>query len=395
MLDLVKARRETPGCNYVVHLNNAGAALMPEVVLDTVTQHLVLEGRLGGYEAARLQEMRLEAVYTSAATLLHAAPDEIAIVENATRAWDMAFYGIPFRSGERILTSQTEYASNLIAYLQIAKRKDVVVEVIPNDAYGQVSVEALAAMMDERVRLVAITHIPTNGGLINPAEEIGRIVKPWEALYLLDACQSVGQLPVDVEAIGCDMLSATSRKYLRGPRGMGLLYVRGTVLEQLEPPFLDLHAAELVAPDRYELLPSARRFENWECNIAAKLGFGAAIDYALDWGVRATWSRIQQLAETLRSELIAIPGVRVHDLGYERCGIVSFTVEGWKADALQQVLLEQSINVNRSRASSTLLDMRARGLDELVRASLHYYNSEDESERFLETVAALAREVIA
>lgn len=395
MIDLEQARRDTPGCEHVIHLNNAGAALMPRVVLDTVTGHLELEARVGGYEAARLAEVQLEQVYASAARLLGCAADEIAIVENATRAWDMAFYGIPFRSGERILTSQAEYASNLIAYLQVARRHRLSVEVVPNDASGQLSVAALDAMMDERVRLIAITHVPTNGGLVNPAAAIGRVARRWGALYLLDACQSVGQMPVDVAEIGCDLLSATSRKYLRGPRGMGLLYARRAVLEKLEPPFLDLHAAELVAPDRYQMLPNARRFENWEANIAAKLGFGAAIDYALAWGMDAVWTRVQALAAALRAKLadLATVGVQLQDVGSSRCGIVSFTAKGWSADALRTALLRRRINVNVSRAPSTLLDMRARGLEELVRASVHYYNSETELERFCAVLASLCEEV--
>lgn len=299
MLDVDRARRETPGCAHVIHLNNAGAALMPRVVLDTVTDFLQLEADTGGYEAARSRKPQLDGVYISAAAMLGCRPDEIAIMENATRAWDMAFYGIPFEAGDRVLTAQAEYASNLIAYRQVARKRGVSIEVIPNDEHGQVSVAALREMMDERVRLVAITHVPTNGGLVNPAAEVGAVTKAWGALYLVDACQSVGQMPLSVEDLGCDMLSATSRKYLRGPRGVGLLYVRSEVLDRLEPPFLDVHAATLVNADRYEMAPGARRFENWESNVAGKLGLGAAIDYALDWGLDAIWRRVGHLAELI------------------------------------------------------------------------------------------------
>jgi len=368
---------------------------MPESVLRTVTRHLELEARAGGYEAARRETQRVEAVYSSAAKLLGCDSNEIAVVENATRAWDMGFYAIPFRPGERILTSQVEYASNFIAYLQVAQRQGVTVEVIPTDEHGQVSVEALSAMMNERVRLVAITHVPTNGGLVNPAAAIGRVAKAWGALYLLDACQSVGQLPVDVREIGCDLLSATSRKYLRGPRGVGLLYVSSAVLESLEPPFLDLHAATWVAPDRFEMRPDARRFENWESSIALKLGFGAAIDYALAWGLEATWARVRALGAALRTHLEAVPGVNLHDLGREPCGIVSFTLSGVSADTVKDALGAQQITVNVSRAPSTLLDMEARGLRELVRASVHYYNSEEEVARLCAALQALRKEGVA
>lgn len=391
MFDLERARRETPGASRVLHLNNAGAALMPQPVLDAVKDHLDLEANFGGYEAARMRSAQHSAVYASLARLIGAAPAEIAVVENATRAWDMAFYSIPFAPGEVILTSQVEYASNHIAYLQVARRTGAVVQVVPGDESGQIDLEALERMLHGRVKLVSLTHIPTNGGLVNPAAEVGRLTRKYGVLYLLDACQSAGQMPLDVAQIGCDLLSATSRKYLRGPRGVGFLYARQVVLETLEPPFLDLHAATWEAPERYAIEPSARRFENWECSVANKLGLGAAVDYALAWGLEQTWPRVQALAQQLRLSLSEMPGCTLLDLGRERCGIVSFNLRGISADQVRQAMLAQGINVNVSRAPSTLLDMGGRGIQDLVRASVHYYNSEAELERFLQALEQLNR----
>lgn len=388
-IDVVRARGETPGCRHVVHFNNAGAALMPQPVLDALQGHLRHEALEGGYEAAAAAAADIERVYDSVATLIGCRREEVAIVENATRAWDMAFYAIAFEPGDRILTSVAEYVSNFIPYLQMRRRAGVVIDVVPNDEHGQLSVPCLREMMDERVKLIAVTHVPTNGGLVNPAAEIGAVAREHGTLYLLDACQSVGQMPVDVGEIGCDMLSATSRKYLRGPRGAGFLYVRSAVLEQLEPPFLDLRAATWTAPDRYEVRPDARRFENWESNVAAKLGLGAAVEYALAWGLESIWQRVRMLADALRARLQELPAVRVMDRGRRRCAIVSFAVAGHDPLEIQRALGEGGINVSVTDRGSTLLDMQARGAQAFVRASLHYYNTAAEIERFCTALARL------
>ena len=388
-LDLERARRETPGCATVLHFNNAGAALMPKPVLDALQRHLQLEATIGGYEAADREHAAVERVYDALAHLLGGHRDEIAVIENATRAWDMAFYSLRFGPGDRILTATAEYASNYIAYLQVAARTGAVVEVIPDDEHGQVSVEALRGMLDARVKLIAITHVPTNGGLVNPAAAVGRVAREAGVPYLLDACQSVGQLPMDVTELGCDMLSATGRKYLRGPRATGFLWVRRDFLPQMTPPFLDLHAATWVARDRYEVRADARRFENWETYYAGKIALGVAVDYALAWGLPAIRERVYLLAERLRERLAALPGITLRDKGAERCGIVTFTAAGCAAALIRQVLLSQAINVSVSSYAGTRLDMEARRLPGVVRASVHYYNSEEEIERFCAALSPL------
>ena len=390
-IDLDRARRETPGCANVAHLNNAGAGLMPQAVLDATIGHLRLEADIGGYEAFNREDAALSGFYDSAAKLVNCRAGEIAFVENATRAWDMAFYSLDFKPGDRILTAKAEYASNYIAYLQVARKTGAVVEVVDNDDHGQISVPALEAMIDDRVKLISITHVPTNGGLVNPAADVGRVAWAAGVPYLLDACQSVGQMLVDVEEIGCDMLSATGRKYLRGPRGTGFLYVRQPLADQLEPVFLDLHAADWVADDRYEIAPGARRFENWESNFAGKIGLGVAIDYALEWGLDAIRDRIFGLADGLRRRLGAMPGVTVQDLGAERCGIVSFSMAGQEAATIEAAAAEQAINVSISSVASTRLDMADRVPDGVVRASVHYYNNDEEIDRLCVVVEGLAR----
>jgi len=377
-LDVDRARRETPGCANVVHLNNAGAALPPAVVTDAVIEHLRLEARMGGYEAAAAAAAAVDNVYDAIARLINSQPHEIAVVENATRAWDMAFYAMRFGPGDRILTARSEYASNVIAFLQVAARTGARIEVVDNDEHGQLSIDDLRRRLDDKVKLVAVTHVPTQSGLVNPAAEIGRLTRAAGVPFLLDACQSIGQLPIDVTEIGCDLLSATGRKYLRGPRGTGFLYVSDRLIDQLEPPFLDLHAATWTDDDRYEIRPDARRFENWETNYAAKIGLGVAVDYALQWGIESIEDRVTTLAAHLRQRLAELPGVTVQDHGKRLCGIVSFTIDGVPAAEVQKHLAGARINTTASAVTSARYDLAARGLSAVVRASVHYYNTEDE-----------------
>lgn len=388
--DIRRLRAETPGCAEVAHFNNAGASLPPAPVLDAQLAYLQREARIGGYEAQEEAQGRLDGVYAAAARLVGGrGPDEIALFENATRAFDMALYAVPLEAGDVILTSTAEYHSMFVTYLHRARR-GVRVEVVPPDATGQLDVSALRKRIDPRVRLIAMTHMPTNGGLVQPAEAVGEIAREAGVFFLLDATQTVGQVPLDVGRIGCHALAGTSRKYLRGPRGVGFLWVARDWIERLEPPLMEGHAAEWVAPDRYVIRPDAKRFEVWESNVAARLGFGAAIEYAQALGLERIWARVRALGETLRARLHAIPGVTVRDLGVVRGGIVSFTVRGVDAARVKAALRAARINVTVSAARGTLLDMRARGLNDVVRASVHYYNTDEEIARLAGEVARLA-----
>lgn len=389
--EIARARAETPGAARVLHFNNAGSALPPACVVDAMVAHLRLEAEIGGYEAHAARRDAVDRPYAALAALLGAQPDEIALTENATRAWDMAFYAVPLRPGDRVLTARSEYCSNFIAFLHRARRDGAVIDVAPSTPTGEVCVEGLAALIGPRTRLIALTHVPTSGGMVNPAAAVGRVARAAGVPFLLDACQSVGQLPVDVGEIGCDMLSGTARKFLRGPRGVGFLYVRRGLLDALDPPMLDDHAADWCADDAYALSDGARRFETAECSFAGRVGFGVALDYALGWTAPRTAARIALLSGALRAQLGAIPGVALHDLGRERCGIVTFSIAGLPAQAGRAALGAQGMNVTVSTAAATRLDMVPRGLSEILRASVHYYNDDDEIDRFAQAVARLAR----
>jgi len=386
--DVARARADTPGVLRVIHLNNAGAGLAPRQVISATVDHVELEGHIGPYEAAERSQAGIDRAYQALAELINCDAREVAVLDSATRAWGAALSSIPLGPGDRVLVSPMEYGSNYISLLHLARRTGMSVEVVPSDASGAVSVPALRGMLDERVKLVSITHVPMHDGLVNPVAAIGEIVRGHGALYLVDACQSVGQLPVDVREIGCDLLVGSGRKYLRGPRGTGFLFGRYDVAERLNPLALGLDGAEWTGGD-YRLAPGVRRFETWEANCASKIGLAVAVDYALAWDVRATWRRIERLAARLRGELARIPGVRVEDRGDVRCGIVAVTAEGHESAALRRELRDRCINTWVCLPNAACLDMQERGVSSVLRVSLHYYNTDEELDRLCSVLESL------
>ena len=379
---LVELRADTPACEDLIHFNNAGASLMPTPVVDATVGHLEFERDIGGYEAAAARRDALGSFYTNFGRLLRVDPGEIAYVENATRAWDMAFYALPLVEGDRIITHAAEYASSFLAFLHLQRQRGVHIDIAPSDESGQIDVEALPSLVTPRTRVINLVHVPTQGGLVNPAGAVGRFARDHGLIYVLDACQSVGQLDVDVSRIGCHILSGTGRKFLRGPRGTGFLYVDGGILDQMEPPFIDMRAATWSREDGYELAEGSRRFENWESNVAGRIGLSVAVDYAMQIGLDAIEERVFRLGRYLRDALAEIDGIAVLDRGEQQCGIVTFSSSKERAEDLKLRLRRERVNVSVTGEESARLDLGRRKIPELVRASVHYFNTESEIDAF-------------
>lgn len=389
MFDLERYRADTQGCVDKVFLDSAGSSLPPTPVVERMTAHLRREATVGGYVAAAERADDLSAVKVSIGKLIGCDASNIALGDSATRAWNDFFQAVPLQAGDRVLISEVEYASNAIAVLQRARRVGADVDVVPSDPYGQIDLSALETMLDDRVRLVSLVHVPTNSGLVNPVREAVDMVHRVNGLVLLDACQSVGQIDIDMAELGVDAVSATGRKWLRGPRGTGFLALRPGVAESMEPRALDLHGAEWTSATDYTMSEDASRFEFWECDVAARLGLGTAVDYLLDIGVSEVENQVFERAEYLREGLSHMRGVTVRDLGEQRCGIVTFTVDGHDPDDVRAALARNDVTVTASRRASTLLDMTGRGLDAVVRASPHYFVSYDDLDVALERLRRL------
>ena len=392
-VELDRWRRDTPGCRDRIHLNNAGAGLMPRPVLDALTEHLAREAAIGGYEAADEAESRVRETYALVAQLVGAAPRNIALVENATVAFSQALSAFDFRPGDRIVTTRTDYPSNQLMYLSLAQRagvETVRADDLPEGGVDPDSVRRLAR--HPRTRLVALSWVPTNSGLVQDARAVGEVCAELDVPYLVDACQTVGQMAIDVSALRCDFLAATGRKFLRGPRGIGFLYVSDRLLDRgAFPLFLDMRGGDWVDPDAFRLADGAQRFENWEFAYALVVGLGAAARYALAAG-QPGHERAWRLAALLRERLDRVPAGRVLDRGRERCAIVTLDVRGRDAAELELRLRERGINTSSADRKSGVLDMDDKRAATVLRFSPHYYNTEDELDAAVAALIELLRQ---
>lgn len=393
LLDIAALRADTPGCESVIHFNNAGCGLLARPVLQVMHDHLDLEANIGGYEASAARAAEVRDFYAAIADLINCRPENIAFAGSATHAYTKALSAIVFEPGDVILTTRNDFISNQIAFLSLRRRFGVEVVHAPDRPDGSgVDVEAMAALMRAcRPRLVAATHVPTNSGLVQPVAEIGRHCRELGLLYLVDACQSAGQYPLDVDEIGCDLLTATCRKFLRGPRGSGFLYVSDRVLrEGYEPLFIDMYGARWVQHDRYQPVETAARFEEWEFPYSTVLGSAAAVRYALKVGLEPISRRTPALAARLRDLLAAIPGVRTLDGGPAPAALVTFAIEGWQAQPFKQAMDARGINSALSFREFAQFDFADKDIDWCLRLSPHYYNTDEEIDAVAAAVAELA-----
>jgi selenocysteine lyase/cysteine desulfurase len=386
--DLLRWRADTPGCSRLIHLNNAGAALVPRAVHESVRAHLDLEQEIGGYEAAESEAPAIQASYQAVAALVGGEARGIAMVQNSTAAFAQAISAFDLGPGDVILTSRSDYASNQIMYLSLARRRGIEVVRAPDAPEGGIDPDALRKLVARRrPALVALTWIPTNSGLVQPVEAVGQVCREREVPYLIDACQAVGQVPIEIERLECDFLAGTARKFLRGPRGIGFLYVGRRMLESGAHPLLvDMHGATWTEADNFVLAPDARRFEYWEFPHALVLGLGAAARYAVQVGVDVARDRARDLAAYVRERLADMPGVRVLDRGPELCAIATAAIEGRKAREVKLALRSRGINVSSPEREDAVIDMDEKKAASALRISPHYYNTREEIDLFVEAL---------
>lgn len=385
MIDVKFERSRTPGTAHGTHLNSAGASLRTVEVIEAMRTFHDRENTVGGYEAALEAAPALQETRSNVATLIGAEPHQIGLTDSSTKAWATAFYGLHLTEGDVVLVDRASYVSSALMLLRATERDGITIEVVGDDAHGQLDVEALDRALTqhgERAKLVATTHVPTYSGLINPAAEVGALARRHGVPFLLDTCQSVGQLTVNAREIGCDYLCATGRKFLRGPRGTGFLYARDP--DTLDPLILDGSGATWSGPSEWRPAPDASRIEGYEYDAAGRVGLGVAARQAIELGPDQVEKQICSMAATLRTMLAEVPGVTVLDRGERLGGIVSFTVDGHPAPELTARLrTEQAVRLWFSERTS---GQWAMPVDSSVRASVHVYTNDEDLARLVEVL---------
>ncbi len=392
MKNLERYRGETPGCKTKVHFNNAGASLMPTPVLDAIKNYLDLEAVTGGYETADLKTDEVNEFYLAAAKLINAKADQIAFTSSATNSFARALSCIPFEKGDSIVIANEDYVSNQIAFLSLEKRFGVKLFRAASKPEGGVDVDDMKTLIElHQPKLVSLTHIPTNTGLVQPVEAVGEMCKALDILYLVDACQSAGQWPIDVQKIHCDFLSVTMRKFLRGPRGAGFLFVSDKVLDRgMEPLFLDMRGATWTSADEYVLHSRGRRFEDWEIPYPLVLGSKAAIEYALEVGIENIRQRNTQLCDFIRKQLSKINGVKILDIGTPQSSIITIILPVAEPEKLVQTLRNKNINTSMATRGSAVIDFDNKHAEWALRISPHYYNTEEECDLLMRELVVLS-----
>lgn len=383
---LARIRRDTPGLKGRLNLDNAGSSFMATPVIERMKAALEQDVLLGGYVAQEQQQNELDDIYPTLAALFGGLATDYAVVGSAVDGWTKAFYSLPLELGDNIVTAYTEYCANYVAYLQLKEKRGVEIRVARMAAEGGVDLEHLESLVDANTKLISITHMPSSSGEIVDVAAVGRIARKHDILFQLDACQSAGHIPLNVNDLGCDIMTGTARKFLRGPRGIGFLYVNERARQKMEPIVLTNQSAAWVQSDKYDLRSDTRVFEAWERSVVNQLGFKAALDYYQNIGVKEAGHTLLNVADYLRSGLAVKSNVSMTCPHSARSAIITFNLTGLSPEDVKMRMEGHGISTQIASVNHTRLDLEARQIDKAVRVSPHYYTTSEDVDRFLDVL---------
>ncbi|MBA5777328.1 aminotransferase class V-fold PLP-dependent enzyme [Stappia sp. F7233] len=380
-------RQGIPHVDDFIHLNNAAGSLADQRVHDAIKAHLELEARSGSTEAMNAVSSKLEQLYSAVAAFVGGTADQMLVADSHTNAWQRPFLAVDLKPGDVVLVGSSEWGGNLSMIHHTCRRTGASYKVVPDDASGRMDLRTFeSALKDKRVKLVCTTWVAATSGQVNPVEEIGELMRQTEALHFVDGAQAIGQFPVDIRNLNCDLLTVSARKFVRGPRGTGFAWISKRFLNEYKPLGVDQFAAPW-ENDAPHLRGDARRFETGESNYAARLGLLSALELILTRDISADFTVIKELAAQARARLSSTEGITVLEGNEGSCGLVTFLADGVAPAKIAADLRQSRINISAPTTRYGPLYMAARGWNAINRLSPHAFNTADEIDKACDAIA--------
>lgn len=376
-------RQNTPGCLDKIFINSAGSSLMSKEVVQISKDYMDMEADIGGYDVMANHYEDFNLFYLEASKLINANPRNMAFAISATDAYSKVLYSFKWTEKDVILTTKDDYVSNIISFIHINRRFGSQIKFVDCLDSGDLDYEDLARKLEQyKPTIFALTHIPTSAGTIHDAEKAGEICANFDTYYLLDACQSIGQLDVDVRKIKCDFLTVTGRKFLKAPRGTGFLYVANHILDtDMGPLCIDLAGSTWDSETSFKFGSEAKRFEFWEKNYSNFLGLTQAIREINEIGIEKIAAYNKMLSGYFRNELEQVDGLKIYDHGSLKGNIITWKIPGLKQSEISKLFHERRVIFSFSSNTSALYDLNKKGEEWLVRFSPHFFNTTEEADQ--------------
>jgi cysteine desulfurase/selenocysteine lyase len=400
-IDWTAIRRDFPILDQEVHgkpliyFDSAASSQKPRAVVDAL-RHYYEHDHANVHRGLHALSTRATEAYECARAKIAkylgaASADEIVFTRGTTEGINLvaqAWGGRFVKSGDVILLTEMEHHSNLVPWQMLAECTGARLRFVPVTEDGTLALDQLPALLTNEVKLFAFTHISNSLGTINPAAELCAAARAVGAVTLVDAAQSGGHLPIDVQALGCDFLALSGHK-MCGPTGIGVLYGRAELLDAMPPWHGGGEMIVSVTYERATYKPAPHKFEAGTPNIADAVGLGAAVDYLEDIGRAAIFEHDAQLAQYAQTRLESLPGMRV--LGpRERGGLVGFVMDAAHPHDLTTYADQHGLALRGGHHCNQPL-MRKMGLPGTTRASFYFYNTPDEIDRMIEIMEGAIR----
>lgn len=369
-----------------INFNNAGSSKNSNKVIKTIIAYLEEEQKLGGYLAAKLNRPKILNFYRVFSKLIKCKKSEISFLPSSTYGWNFFLNSISFKKNDNVIIFENEYGNNFISLL---KKKNLKIKVSKLSHDGQVCFESLKENIDRNTKLVSVCHISSQCGNLIDVQKVGKIVKEINrnTLFLVDACQSIGQIDINVRKINCDVMIGSGRKYLRGPRGTGFIFIKDDLKKNLSPIISDSFSCKIV--NMKKIIYKKNYFETFEYSPALLLGLTEAIENIHSIGIKKIQKKIKKLSLYFRLKVRKLNGVIIFENECLISGINTIIINGFSTKEVLDYLLKKKILCSISDNKTSYHFFKTRKRKSLLRLSFHYYNDFKEIDFLIKTIEEL------